>query len=292
MGLTATIIPTITPDQFASRMCALFPPGWASAQAKLPSGAVYEMLKSIGTGPSSAMDSLAYAAAATRLQTAVGDALDIASVDYFGDNDAHLAPGLPDYDGPIEGSGLDADIYAIWRLRGEGDAAYRARLMAALLPTGATRPAVTAAVQATSGYAPRVVEPWRPADTGVWDPALGAPMSFWDVDTPNNPFRWTDQSLAYQGFVNAVLPSAQPFGNNPTPCLDTVPFFWDVPNQFGIYFIDPPGAAALGAQTVYNAINRTKCEGTVVWVQFVAAPPAASWDQPGISWDQSGVVWQ
>ena len=117
-------------------------------------------------------------------------------------------------------------------------------------------------------------------------------MAFWDVDTPLNPFRWTDQSLAYQGFIDAVLPTAQPFGNNPTPCYDTAPFFWDVPNEFGIYFIDPPGVSALGSTVVYKAINRTKVFGTIVWVKFVGQPALASWDDPGISWDQSGVVWQ
>ena len=118
------------------------------------------------------------------------------------------------------------------------------------------------------------------------------PMAFWDVDNAANPFRWTDQSLAYQGFINAVLPGAQPFGNNPTPCYDTAPFFWDVPNQYGIYFIDPPGTAALGATTVYNAVKSGQVRGHDCVGAIRRAPPPASWDQPGLSWDQPGVLWQ
>ena len=92
-----TTIPAVTAAQFAARMCALFPPNWSSAQAKQPGGAVYSMLQAIGSGPASETLALGYADAATRLQTAQGQALDIALVDFFGDDDAQLN-GLPDYD--------------------------------------------------------------------------------------------------------------------------------------------------------------------------------------------------
>lgn len=277
MGLVPTIQPDISADQFAARMAAVFPNGWASASAKTPGGAFYAVLEMIGAELSFQNTAIQYALGATRIQTAVNEALDLAADDYFG-------PG------------------GLRRGDGETDAAYRARILASLLPSGATRQAVSDAVEAVTGFVPRIIEFWRPSDTGAFDLTPGTAASFWDIDTPANPFRWTSGGsqlqisgvtgfLAYQGLIECVLPPAQPFGNNPTPCFDTNPFYWDEPNQFGLYLIDPEALVPLGIAEVYNAINRTKCEGTIAWVQFVPTPPLRTWDEPGLVWDAPGIVW-
>lgn len=275
MGTVPTTVPTLTAAQFAQRLAANFPPGWSSQEAKSqPRNVLYSVLLMIGTQDEYLNGLMQYGDDATRVQTAQDGALDLAGLDYFGN-------------GP----------YALPRHDGETDDAYRARLLAAMLPAGATRPAMYNALLGVTGFPPRLLELWRPYDTGVWDGvggpgAAGVGTMYWDVDTVVTPFRWADPGLRYQALIECVLPLVQPFGNNPTPCLDFT-IFWDSP---GSSFMDTPPIPTLnGQQLVYSAINRTKCEGTICWTTFVPAPPVApavSWDQPGVDWDQPGVNWQ
>jgi hypothetical protein len=281
MGTAVTTIPQLTSDNFAARIAANFPPGWSSPQAKLPGGVLYAVLETIGAEFAFEISAETYALAATRLQTAINGALDLASLDFFG-------------------SGL----YALPRLPGETDAAFSGRLLAAMLTPTATRPAIFNAVENASGFPPRLIESWRTVDTGVWNCPNLAALSYWDVDTIPNPFRWTtgtnpnaassDLGLEYQGFVECVLPTTEPFGNNPTPCWDEYTFTWNVyENNTAASgaFIDAPTTTPLGETAIYNVINRTKAEGTTVWVKFVAPPVAVSWDQAGAKWDTPGLTW-
>lgn len=264
MATPATTFVPLTPAQFGARIGALFPNGWASPDAKM-TGVAAALFATLGVPLSGEMAALDYVFDATLIETAQNDALDGKAQDYFGNG-----------------------AYALPRNPGEIDAAYSARLLAALLPSGATRPAVSAAVQAVTGLPPRLIEPWRPLDTGVIDGGAGAGMMFFDVDNAITPALITDTSLAYQGFVQTILPLADPFGNNPTPCMDVYTINLDVA---GSSMLDAAGATPVGEQAVYNAINRAKCEGTIVWVQFVPPQGAVTWDQTGIKWDQTGVDW-
>lgn len=262
MGSVPTTIPALSALDFANRMAAVFPPGWSSPEAKSPGGVLYAIMGMIGGGLSFENGALRYALDATRIQTAQNGTLDLASQDYFGD-------GLP-------------------RNPGESDDSFRARILAGLLPSGATRAAVIKAVTDATGYAPRVIEPWRLADTGAWG------HGFWGVDNAVTPGRWTgtgdrpgERNLAYQGFLECVLPTPAVLNGNPVPCFDSNSF-WGIA---GTAWIDLESTTTLGPQAVYDAINRTKCEGTIVWVRFVPASPKVSWDEPGVTWDEPGVNW-
>lgn len=255
MGTAAASIPQLTADNFAQRMSANFPNGWAAPSDLSPGGVLYGLFASIGGGLTTEVGALTYALGATRIQTAINGALDLASLDFLGNS-------LP-------------------RNPGETDAAYSIRILGSLLPAGATRPAVTAAVQKVTGAVPRVIEPWSPADTGVWG------SFYWDVDTPTTPFRWTDPGMEFQGFIECVLPTPALLGGNPVPCFDSN-FYWEVA---GSSLLDPDPSVTLGPQVVYNAINAAKVYGTIVWVKFVPAAPQWSWDQPGVTYDESGVKW-
>lgn len=261
MGTVPTTIPALSAIDFANRMAGLYPPGWSAPEAKSPGGTLYAIMQMMGGGLSFENSGLRYALDATRIQTAQNGALDLASQDFLGDR-------LP-------------------RNPGEGDASYRARILAALLPDGATRQAVSDAVQAATGYAPRIIEPWRVADTGAWG------HFYWDVDNAQTPFRWSsstrpeDFGLAFQGFLECVLPTPAILGGNPVPCFDTN-FYWDIA---GSSLIDIEPSVALGPQAVYDAINLTKMEGTIAWVKFVPAPSKYNWDQPNLNWDDPGVTW-
>ena len=255
MGSVAASIPQITADGYAQRMAAVFPNGWAAASDLSPGGVLYGLFASIGGGLTFETGALTYALGATRIQTAINGALDLASLDFLGNR-------LP-------------------RNSGESDTSYRIRVLAALLPSGATRAAVTAAAEAATGYPVRVIEPWNPADTGVWG------RFYWGVDTPATPFRWTNPGMEFQGFIDCVLPTPSFLGGNPAPCYDSN-FYWGIA---GSSFIDPNPSTPLGPQVVYDAINLAKVYGTIVWVKFVSAPTAWSWDEPGVTWDQSNVNW-
>lgn len=266
MPSTPTVIQTIAPEQFAARLAGNFPPGWGSPQAvNQPAGVLHNVLLMLGTELTYLNAALQYADDATRVQTAQNDALDLASLDYFG-----------------------SGAYAIPRNSGESDASYRARLLGGMLPAGATRPAMYNALLAATGFPPRLIELWRPYDTGVIDGLPGAGMMFLDVDTAVTPGRIADPGLRYQALIQCVLPLAQPFGNNPTPCMDFT-IFTDSP---GSSMIDTTPTGVNAQQQVYDAINRTKCEGTICWVQFVPAPSGLSWDEPAVNWDDPGAVWQ
>jgi hypothetical protein len=229
-------------------------------------GAVRAVMDTLGIPLNFEMGALQFAFDATLIGTATNGALDGKAVDYFG-----------------------TGFYALPRNSGESDAAYSARVLAALLPSGATRQAVSNAVKAVTGQAPRIIEPWRPSDTGVLDGAPGAGMMFYDIDNVVTPGLMTDNGLGYQGFIQTILPLAQPFGNNPTPVFDEYTMNLDVA---GSSMLDAAsGATPLGEQAIYNAINRAKCEGTIAWVQFVAPQGAVYWDQSGLHWDTSGVTW-
>jgi hypothetical protein len=266
MGTPPTAYAPLTPAQFAQRMAALFPPGWTSPEDKQPGGVAYGVFFTLGTPLSFESGALSYAFEACLIETAQNGALDGKALDFFG-----------------------SGFYALPRNPGESDAAYSARMLAALLPEGATRKAVSDAVQAVTGQAPRIIEPWRPSDTGVLDGGPGAGMMFYDIDNVVTPGLMTDNGLGYQGFIQSILPLAQPFGNNPTPIMDEYTMNLDVAGSSMLDAIG--GATPQGAQAVYNAINRVKCEGTIAWVQFVPAQGAVYWDENGVHWDQSGVTW-
>jgi len=113
---------------------------------------------------------LAYAKLQTRIATATDSFLDLISRDFF-------AANLP-------------------RRFGETDAAFRARIQAALLAPRATRPALIAALTALTGRAPVVFEPSRPDDTGAYGTALGYGVAG----------GWGSLLLPFQVFVTAFRP--------------------------------------------------------------------------------------
>ena len=365
---TPTVLPLLTPDEFAQRLVGMFPPTWTNAQARKPGGTLYAVMETLGSqlsfelgapitqlvtlgGAATPNDTVTLSIAGTTFQgartlthtvqigetlsdvanalaylvsadpvlrvlavraSAIGPVITIAypaiaptlpwtnaaptataltilgSVSVGATETIAIAPGGSSVTGSLqyawastriqiaEGNALDlaADDFfgtVIERVPGEPDGAFRTRILMALanLGQGATRQSVSNAIQAVTGAVPRIVEPWSPGDTGVIDGEPGAGMMFYDVDTAVTPGRITDPSLAYQGFVDTVLPEFPVLGGNPLPCMDVgiAPdgLYFDVAGSSMFDFL---GSVATGAQAVYDAINRTKVFGTVVWVRF------------------------
>ena len=249
---TPTVLPVIDGPGFAARLAGLFPPGWAAPEALKNNGGVYGLLLTWANELAIILSEVTYAQGSARTTTAVAPELDLAAVDYFG-----------------------TGLTALPRVAGESDSSYRARILAALFPEGATRKAVSDAVKRVTGVAPRIIEPWSPLDTGVIDGAGGAGMMFLDIDDPPvAPAIITDPSLRYQGFLQSVLPTQPILGGQALPCIDVGNtgdgLYFDIA---GSSMFDFTSTIANGAAAVYNAINMAKTFGTVVWVQFVNSVP-------------------
>ena len=235
MGYNATIVPTITGAQFAGRIAANLPPGWAGSDA-VQSGLVSSMLLSFGTELAAVLQELQYAANAQRLQTETYPELDLASQDYLGT----LLP----------------------RPNGMGDLDYADLIIAHLFRSAATRQAISNALTLLTGYTPRMLEPWNIYDTGSFDN-----NSYIDVDTVANPARLGDGSLVYQGFIETPPPTVAAIG--PSNVVQTMDdgAYWDVPG----YFCGTLSQAS--AQSVYDLINTIRAYGTTCWVKFVGSTP-------------------
>jgi hypothetical protein len=208
---------------------------------------------------------LQYVKGQTRISTSTDGWLELDALDYFGEAQ------FP-------------------RLAGETDAAYAARIQANLLPKADTRQAVSDAIQSITGVAPRIVEPWRPSDTGVWngspvgrydtglswDPVSGTPVTFdtkvggfyWNVDTAQAPFRWTSTRRRYQAFIDTIFPTLSILGANILPTWNRALFWNKMP------LMDLAGAVAAGVQLLLSAILKVKVDGTVLWIRQQPAPTA------------------
>lgn len=117
-----------------------------------------------------------YARLQARISTATGNWLDMAAADYFRD-------GMP-------------------RLTNEGDTAYRARILAGLLPERATRAAVIAVVTALTGRAPVVFEPAHTGDTGGY----GDGTATWRGMAYGAVGGWGSLTHPFQAFITAYRP--------------------------------------------------------------------------------------
>ncbi len=166
------------PDM-AARLKAVLPARWFGDDNPAPVGngvtnapVLTAVLTGLGNAWSWLYAMLAYVRLQTRIGSATDDFLDMISKDYFG-------AMLP-------------------RRVNEADAAFRARILAELRRTRATRPGLIAALLALTGRTPVIFEPMRAADTGAWNigPGWGMGGGYGSLGLPA------------QIFVTAYRPSA------------------------------------------------------------------------------------
>ena len=125
-------------EDFVRRLRLTLPAGWFSDEPRLLNG----VLAGFASVWAWLHELLAEVRKQSRVQTATGQFLDLACVDFFGGR-------LP-------------------RRAGESDAALRFRVARAMRRERGTRAGLIAAA-AEAGYAARVFEPARPADTGAYN---------------------------------------------------------------------------------------------------------------------------
>lgn len=160
-------------QDMAGRLRAVLPSGWFADSAPI----VDAVLQGIGAGWAALYGLIQAVRSQTRILTAVGQFLDLISVDFFGN-------GLP-------------------RRLQEPDAAYLVRIENELLRPRGTRAALALALTQLTGFVPTIFEPARSTDTGGWaSGGLG-------YGTPNGVAGgggWGNLHLPFQFFVTAYRP--------------------------------------------------------------------------------------
>jgi hypothetical protein len=230
----STILTPITQTDFVRRLKGLFPPGWASTDALSPGGNLYNLLSVLAMLHSTVSTLLKATQESFYLTTALGSTLDVVIGDYFGSN-------LP-------------------RNPNETDDQYRVRAYNLLFTTTVTRPGFQKYMNALAPT--RLVEPWAPADTGVWD------GMYYDVDTAVTPGTYTDASLRYQGFAQVSISNKSAVPLSPyTVWVDGTSPTYTYNNNLNFYY---PIQATLISEAAVNAyVLAGKALGTQVWVKLV-----------------------
>jgi hypothetical protein len=171
-----------------------------------------------------------YAKLQTRIATATDGFLDLISFDFFGST-------LP-------------------RRLQELDAAFRARIQAEMLLERATRTGMIRALQILTGRTPLIFEAANPFDAGGYNTgalAYGAAGGYGSLQLP------------FQAFLTAFRPSGQGVANvagygNPEGAYNT---------GSQIEYVTPAMVqSTVTDQDIYDAINRTKVEGTIIWTRI------------------------
>lgn len=185
----------------------------------------------------------AYVRAQARIATASDSFLDMIAADYFG--------------------------VGLQRQAGEDDAAYRARIKAALFAPRGTRAAMTAALTALTGRTPWIFEPTRPADTGGYGQSgmtAGTALGYGVAGGYGN------LALPFQAFIVAYRP--------PGTGIPQVAGYGSGPGAYGTgatatavsgtieYATLAYADGAVSDAVIYATIDATRPAATVAWARI------------------------
>lgn len=186
-----------------------------------------------------------------RLRTLTGGWIDLAAEDFFGDE--------------------------LRRKAFEADDVYRDRFRSALFEPSNTRKAISDAVEAIAGVAPRIIQPWNPSHTGRW----GA--MYWGVDTLTCPFRWTSAQSG-RFFLEVSIPPASVAGWGRFPSWNGFTFW----NSSSFYWVDLSSAQQAVGTAIIERVKALKADGVMALISFTGRPTAGyapRWDVAGYAWD-------
>lgn len=208
-----------------ARLLTLLPLRWFPDVAPLLSA----VLAGVAEAPSWLYAMLSYTRLQTRIATATDSFLDLVAQDYF--------------------------ATTLVRRSGEGDTAFRARIMRDLLRDRATRPAMIAALTDLTGRAPSVFEPSAPGDTGGWGIAAGYGIAG----------GWGSLMLPFQSFVTA----RRPLGSG----VPLVAGYGSGAGGYGGGAIEYASAAMVQSQVtdsdIIDTVARTIPAATIAWMRIV-----------------------
>lgn len=215
-------------EDILARLKAALPNGWFRDTTPVLDG----LLGGIASVMAAVHVLACYARKQTRVATATDGFLDLISADFFG-------KGLP-------------------RKPNEGDAAFRARILAQLFMEKGTRKGLIGVLTLLTGRAPKVFEPARPADTGGYctnSIGYGAAGGYGSVLLP------------FQAFVTAYRPTSQGIPNVAGYGVSVGAY--GTPSQ--IEWANPSLIqGAVQDADIYAAIDSVKPAGTTVWTRITS----------------------
>lgn len=170
-----------------------------------------------------------------RLQTAIGDNLDLISQDYFGG--------------------------ALPRRDDEDDYSFRTRISANLLQERATRRGMENALYILTGYYPTIFEPWKPSDCGGYNVA-NAPQTI-GYGTHGS---YGSSSYAYQCFIDVYVDGYYGMASRAGYNTDYMGYNAAGAPAIGWYGGVSEMKTIITDADIYQTINFTKVHGTVCWV--------------------------
>jgi len=179
-------------------------------------------------------EQLIYVALQMRLQTATDINIDAIAADYLGN--------FP-------------------RRAGENDATYKKRILATLLQEKATRFGMSNALYLLTGYRPILFEPWYPPDCGGYNVASSMGYSIMGL--------YGSDSYAYQGFVDVFVSQFQGLANYSGYNDFLFGYSTAGGKSRGWYGGESLITEIISDQDIYDTINLTKVEGTIVWVRII-----------------------
>lgn len=174
----------------------------------------------------------AYAKLQTRIATATDGWLDLIAADFFGS--------------------------ALPRQSGESDNSYRSRIRAELIQAKATRSAIIQAVTALTGRAPKIFEPFRPADTGAYNSAQSLAW--------NTAGGWGSTQLPAQYFITCYRPHAANGLANVMGWGVSVGA-WNTGSQIN-YATLANWDANVPDSAIYDCVAKTTAAGVIAWTQI------------------------
>lgn len=172
----------------------------------------------------------AYAKAQTRIRTASGIWLDIVAQDFFGTR--------------------------IVRAAGQNDDSFRSIILANLLRPQATRQAISDVIEALTGFAPEVIEPFRPVDCGAYGVGYGCyggAGAYGSLNLPAQAFLVADRPRQ-PGIATVAGYGASSAG-------------YGVGSQAEYASLDMLGARVTDGQ-IYDAIAQSKAVGVTIWTRI------------------------
>lgn len=138
-------------ERYRTQLIDLIPRSWTTGGAKIRGGMLWAIMTGIASVATFCKTTLIQVKRQLRISTASNGSLDAISLDFFGD----IPPGrLP-------------------RLAGEGDEAYRTRLVIEITREKVTVEGISTAVEYLTGAKPQIFEPFNAVVAACWDDPFG-----------------------------------------------------------------------------------------------------------------------